>query len=327
LSPKVSAQVPLNAYVAEVSQETLIQSTSNYPYQNKSGTTIPISMSSGGSSELTEAQTYSSSLSGTNYSTSGTVTVSANAQPGSVGMQLSGNATATISGMTTATTGSNTTLIATVNDFVTFAGPSLPVGEPVTVVAAMTLNASLSNSGSAPAYAYYSGGVSVTIAANIQAGSMNFSQSWTGSNGVGDGGGASTSSPLPITILLPLTFSNEVQMPLNYTIELTGGGSASGAFTGATTNPPGGLGTVSDNYNVDVTHSLDWAGISGDPIDQDTGLPVTDWSITSASGFNYANAVPEPTTWAIALCSITLACTQRTRRWQRPRKSQISFGQ
>jgi hypothetical protein len=81
------------------------------------------------------------------------------------------------------------------------------------------------------------------------------------------------------------------------------------------------LGTASNNYDVDVTHSLDWDGITGDPIDEGTGLPVTDWSITSASGFNYANAVPEPATWAIALCLISLAYTQRCRRRQWPSAS------
>lgn len=313
-SPKASAQV-ITGYQAQVSQETSITSIGIYPSQNESGTSIPISMSSGSSSELTEAQSYSSSLSGTNYSTSGTVTVSANAQPGSVGMHLSGSATATISGLTNANTGSQTTLIATANDLVTFIGSSLQPGEPVTVVAAMTLNASLSNSASVPDYPYYSGGVNVTIAATIQAGGMNFSQSWVGYNNVGnDAGGVGASPALPITIPLPLTFYNEVTMPLSYTIELTGGGGAGGAFTGATTNPPGGLGTATDNYDVDVTHSLDWAGVTGDPIDQGTGLPVTDWTITSASGFNYANPVPEPSFSAIALCLIAIARMRPSRR-------------
>jgi hypothetical protein len=46
----------------------------------------------------------------------------------------------------------------------------------------------------------------------------------------------------------------------------------------------------------DALHTLDWAGITS-VTDADTGAPVTDWTLTSDSGFDYtraAAAVPEP---------------------------------
>lgn len=308
-SPKASAQGTNSLYQAQVSQDTTIQSTS-FPFDNKNGSNIPIQMSSGGSSELTETQSYSSSLSGTNYSSSGTVNVSANAAPGSVGMDFSGSQTATTSALAAAvSTEATTTLIATVTDNLTVSAPGLPAGEGILVNAAMSLNAIVNCSASIPAYVNYSGGVNANITVSALGAGVNLIQGWAGSDSLTIDGHDRYVDP-SIIIPLQLTFANQATVPLTYTIELMGNAGVN-AESPATPVDPGGIGTATDNYDVDVTHSLDWDGIIGDPIDEGTGLPITDWTITSASGFNYANPVPEPSFSAIALCLIAIAPTRR----------------
>jgi hypothetical protein len=53
----------------------------------------------------------------------------------------------------------------------------------------------------------------------------------------------------------------------------------------------------------DYGHTITWGGITS-VVDADTGEPDTDWSVESASGFDYAHAAPEPEPASIVLAAI-----------------------
>jgi hypothetical protein len=64
-------------------------------------------------------------------------------------------------------------------------------------------------------------------------------------------------------------------------------------------NSGGGSAGGSANYY----HTVNWGGITS-VVDADTGEPDTDWSVESASGFDYAHAAPEPEPASIVLAVI-----------------------
>jgi hypothetical protein len=55
----------------------------------------------------------------------------------------------------------------------------------------------------------------------------------------------------------------------------------------------------------DASHTLRWGGITS-VVDADTGLPVTEWTLTSESGFDWTRpaVVPEPAVPALALVAL-----------------------
>jgi len=60
--------------------------------------------------------------------------------------------------------------------------------------------------------------------------------------------------------------------------------------------------------NSDFSHTLLWGGITS--ITDDSGNPITGWTVTSASGYDYSQPAPEPATFvllAIALPGLLLA--------------------
>jgi hypothetical protein len=63
----------------------------------------------------------------------------------------------------------------------------------------------------------------------------------------------------------------------------------------------GGGGTAGGD--ADYTHTVNWGGISS-VVDVDSGELNTDWSVESASGFDYAHAVAEPEPASIVLAAI-----------------------
>ena len=52
---------------------------------------------------------------------------------------------------------------------------------------------------------------------------------------------------------------------------------------------------------ADFSHTVEWGGITS-VIDETTGLPDPDWSVESASGFDYAHPfeLPEPGSLVLA---------------------------
>ncbi len=49
---------------------------------------------------------------------------------------------------------------------------------------------------------------------------------------------------------------------------------------------------------ADYSHTLAWGGIDS-VTDASTGLPITDWSVSSATGFDYSQPAPEPATFVL----------------------------
>lgn len=64
-------------------------------------------------------------------------------------------------------------------------------------------------------------------------------------------------------------------------------------------------------FDANFGHTVSWGGITS-VTDVSTGLPVSTWSITSASGADYAVAVPEPA--ALGLVAVPVLALLRRRR-------------
>ena len=83
------------------------------------------------------------------------------------------------------------------------------------------------------------------------------------------------------------------------------------AAANAKNSPYFAAGSTSVTFNGDFTHTLSWGGITS-VTDANTGQAVPGWSVESASGANYANAIPEPA----GLMFFALAAGGlRRRRW------------
>jgi hypothetical protein len=65
------------------------------------------------------------------------------------------------------------------------------------------------------------------------------------------------------------------------------------------------MGTGHAGANATFDHTMTWGGITS-VIDKDTGQSISDWTLDSASGFDYSKPfveVPEPATFLLALCT------------------------
>jgi hypothetical protein len=80
-----------------------------------------------------------------------------------------------------------------------------------------------------------------------------------------------------------------VAFTIDYTMEVSGSAMVSRPFRFA----PNTHSVAEVYFDADFTHTLNWGGITS-VTDTQTGAPIEGWTITSASGVNYANAVPEP---------------------------------
>ena len=64
---------------------------------------------------------------------------------------------------------------------------------------------------------------------------------------------------------------------------------------------------------ANAAHTLSWGGITS-VVYADTGEPIDDWSVTSASGFDYVHAaVPEPATPALLMFAAIDFCARGRR--------------
>jgi len=69
------------------------------------------------------------------------------------------------------------------------------------------------------------------------------------------------------------------------------------------------------SYHADFSHTLRWGGIDS-VTDDDTGLPVTDWTLTADSGADYYHAVPVPEPLAaqiVAMAGVLALLRRRSR--------------
>jgi hypothetical protein len=128
-------------------------------------------------------------------------------------------------------------------------------------------------------------------------------QSYTGGSSVVNAGG-----PPPSIIFLDETFVAGVPQTLAYTLSVDANGSMQNyddinKQTGA----------VFDEG--DYADTLAWDGINS--VTDTAGNPITGWTVTSASGFDYTQAVPEPSTAVLAVLggiAVAIAARRRTSR-------------
>jgi hypothetical protein len=122
------------------------------------------------------------------------------------------------------------------------------------------------------------------------------------------GGGINPPSSIPVSFVV------RVGSPFHLTITLDALASAV-ADSGIDPQNPG---TASADSIADFSHTLSWGGITS--VTDSDGNPITDWTVTSDSGFDYSQPfvdVPEPSTLAflaIALPGLLLVsryCRQR----------------
>jgi hypothetical protein len=90
---------------------------------------------------------------------------------------------------------------------------------------------------------------------------------------------------------MTLYFTNNVPLPINLDVTAY---SQVAVNNRDVTTPDRHGGTAS--AVVDMGHTFTWSGVTS-ITDGDTGEPITDWTLTSASGTDWANpTVPEPCT-------------------------------
>jgi hypothetical protein len=117
-------------------------------------------------------------------------------------------------------------------------------------------------------------------------------------------------TPPPSEILLDMVFHNGVGSPFNFQVSSEANANvAYGDY--ALKHPSGGYAISSAHFG----HTFTWGGID-DVSDADTGEEITDWNLTSDSGFDWIHpdTVPEPVSTILALPAITLLIPVRCRR-------------
>ena len=114
--------------------------------------------------------------------------------------------------------------------------------------------------------------------------------------------------------LFSFDVSSGVPKPISFRMRLVGKANVTGPQTGG---GPARSGVAA--FTADFSHSLSWGGITS-VVNLGTGEPITNWSVTSESGFDYSQVfppVPEPS--SIALLSFGLCVwlgRARRRGWR-----------
>ena len=106
-----------------------------------------------------------------------------------------------------------------------------------------------------------------------------------------------------------IPFSYDVSPGDSKAIELNfdvRGGAVAGHFQNL------GSGTAASTFNANFENTLEWGGITS-VTRASTGEPITDWSVTSESGFDYSQVfpIPEP---SVLILLFTAAATLALRR-------------
>jgi len=118
--------------------------------------------------------------------------------------------------------------------------------------------------------------------------------------------------PAPASVTYSLVLIAGQPTPISLTLEVFGSASAD-SFDSA------GSETGMGKFGIDFQHTLTWGGI--DSITDASGNPITGGTLTSESGFDYMQPVPEPASGWLALSgSLVLGAVAR-RRTAKPMES------
>lgn len=171
---------------------------------------------------------------------------------------------------------------------VNFLKPDVPAGTSYVFTAASEANLSLRLTSSSVLTSPYLGGLFGQVAGNTLPGSVFINN-------------------LPPTLIpVQMTLRDGVPFTIDYTLELLGT-----ANSNLSTTSKSPLSTAAF-IDADFTHTLRWGGIIS-ATDAFTGLPVTDYTLTSASGFDYRNPAPVPEPTSLALLALAAPMLLRRR--------------
>ena len=107
-------------------------------------------------------------------------------------------------------------------------------------------------------------------------------------------------TPPPKQILLDMVFKNGVGSPYDFEVDAQGDSTVT-YNDYSLIHPEGGFAV----NTIDFGHTFTWGGID-DVSDADTGEEITDWSLTSDSGFDWIDPAPEPSSLVYAVVSAAI---------------------
>ncbi len=143
-------------------------------------------------------------------------------------------------------------------------------------------------------------GVTISMAQNNQnIHYTNAGQGWTVSNRGIEEHDLTTREPGLWTIEADFVFGVPIDLYLNAGVSVY---STTGSFCGGECGE-GVLSNASVSATADFGHTIAWGGFASVT---SGGNPVTGYTVSSLSGFNYAAPVPEPETWAMMLAGLGL---------------------
>ena len=123
--------------------------------------------------------------------------------------------------------------------------------------------------------------------------------------------------PFPSQILITFLIPNDGFLGVNFEVQAD-----AGAAVYSEDSDNGGVAIATAAFG----HTFTWGGITS-VVDADTGQPITDWTLTSASGFDWADpapgtsSVPEPSPLGLAaLGGLGLFAYRRRARTERTQK-------
>jgi hypothetical protein len=112
-------------------------------------------------------------------------------------------------------------------------------------------------------------------------------------------------NPLPDALAVRIVVNESQIASMRFTAEMTFDANSGPVFS----QPSRPAAFTTGTFAADFSHTIAWGGITS-IVDASSGLPVEGWSMESASGLDYTNAIPEPASLA-AVAAAGLALLRR----------------